>query len=67
VPVDDLAGLAYRARGDEGRGYRESMPPERVTVLTWTAAVFWRPAVLAAGVVEKEFGRGGRGGAAVGE
>ena len=65
--MDDLAGLAYRPRGDEGRLYRESMPAERVTVLTWTPAVFCRTAVLAAGVVEKEFGRGGRGGAAVGE
>jgi hypothetical protein len=40
-----------------------SMPPERVTVLTWRGADL--AAVLAAGVVDKEFRRGGRGGATV--
>jgi hypothetical protein len=55
VPVDDLAGFAYR-RGELERLYRELMSLGRVLSLSWILAVW------AAGAVESELRCGGRGG-----
>jgi hypothetical protein len=60
VPVDDLAGFAYR-RGEDERLYLDSILVSlgRVETRSWTFAV------CAAGVVDRELRRAGSGGAAV--